>query len=158
MFIARAVLVLLLAAKLRSGISNANEYCTEDGCPSDTELPPGDDLQLVKAGGITTSVWNLFSSLWDTINNAKDVVVRTAYKTFQGAYKKTAEFAQNVVLAIEDFAEKVREVFREEFNTYLELFWEATVGTNPESGKHFHIQFIIHSNFMCTDIALFLSP
>ena len=147
MFIARAVLVLVLAAKLRSGSSNANDYCTEDGCPSDTELPPGDDLQLVKEGGITASAWNFVSYAWDALNNLKDAVVRTGYKTAQGVYNKTAEFAQNVVLAVEDFAEKVREVFREEFNTYLELFWEATVGTNPESGRHFHIQFIIHSNF-----------
>ena len=42
----------------------------------------------------------------------------------QQAYNKTAEFAGRVYEKIEEYAEVVRNVLREEFNSFFEIMWE----------------------------------
>ena len=100
-----------------------NGYCSRDGCADELE----------KAGSRSAQrVWSIFSSISNTLlTSVKDTIKYNAYKT----YNKTAEFAGNIREAVEDFSERVRTVFREEFSSFLEVLWERAVGTKPENGK-----------------------
>ena len=130
-------LFLLLALLLVSGGSNANEYypIAKDGCLSGDNLSNCSEVQLGTTGGDTSAQsWDIFSAMSDTLTSVRDSVLYNMYKTLQGTYNKTIEFAEDVVGAIDDFTERVRLVIREEFNSCLELFWGALFGNNPESG------------------------
>ena len=145
--IARSLLLLsVLASSLALGRSE--EYCQNDGCPSGGELPASSDNQSERKEDTALQSLGISSAIWSTMTWMKDTIVHNvynkttdAYKSFQGAYDKTAEFVDNLVVAVEDITDKVRHVFREEFNSYLAYFWDSVVGTNAESGRNMHIVF-----------------
>lgn len=98
-----------------------NGYCSKDGCPDELE----------EAGDRSAQSWNLFSAIRDTLTSVKDTIKYNVYK----AYNKTVEFAGNIYGVVEEFSERVRTVFKEEFTSFLEILWESAVGTNPENGR-----------------------
>ena len=134
-----AVLVLTANSTFASDESSApeapdNQYCSEDGCP-------GEHNTLETASESSTQSWNVFSSIIDTLITVKDTIKYNVYK----AGSKTAEVYNNIV----NFAEQVRVVFREEFNTFVEVIWVVTVGTYPANGIYINIVCVaIHLNFL----------
>ncbi|CAI8028632.1 hypothetical protein GBAR_LOCUS16309, partial [Geodia barretti] len=133
--IARRFLVLaLLYGLAHSQRDPESGHCSEDGCPADDGEPRGgrgggDELENVGDG--SAQKWNIFSSISDAIISFKDTVKYNAYKKLEGMYNTTAEFADNIYSAVEDFSERVRSVFREEFSSFLDIMWESAVGTDP---------------------------
>ena len=116
------------------------QYCTDHSCdiPGSTILKPEaapplensdeDGLVVVPDDGSSPQHWNVFSTIQDTLTSVKDSIQYTVYK-------KTTQFANSVYNTVHEFSEKVRSVFREEFNNFLELLWEKGIGTDPASGK-----------------------
>ena len=56
---------------------------------------------------------------------------RRGYVGSAHLHRSTPEFYS----AVEDFSERVRSVFREEFSSFLEVMWESAVGTDPANGR-----------------------
>ena len=144
------------ASSVMSGLAGGdgpeNQYCTDDSCdmhefepaPSVTVTAGGDGVQLEEKPDTSTQHWNVFSTITDYVTTVKDTVKFTVYK-------KAGEFADTVYETVDDFAERVRYVFREEFNYFLEVLWESAVGTNPANGES-----ICFAPFVCVTIALFM--
>ena len=108
-----AVLVLTANSTFASDESRApetpdNQHCSENGCP-------GEHNTLETASESSTQPWNVFSTIKDTLTTVKDTIKYNVYKAGSTIYNKTEE----VYNKIADFAEKVRVVFREEFNTFF---------------------------------------
>ena len=97
--------------------------------------------------------WNIFSA----IDDFKDALKYTAYKKLEGMYNTTAKIADNIYSAVEDFSERVRSVFREEFSSFLEVMWESAVGTDPANGRTvlYSIQIFKEEVFLLVQILCF---
>ena len=74
--------------------------------------------------------WEIFSTIQKILTNVKDTIAHNA----KVVYEK-----------LEDFADRVRNVFREEFGSFLEVLWERALGIAPESGKYRHLSNCIHT-------------
>ena len=124
------VVILLLANGIDSTDGSSepqdSQYCTEDDCP-------GEDNTVIEVDS-STQRWNVFSTIQDTLTSVKDTIKYNVYKTGEGIYNTTAEFAEEVYTTVADFSERVRVVFREEFNSFLEVLWERAIGTDPANG------------------------
>ena len=117
----------LLVVVLLLGPASSSEggHCSKDGCPD----------KLKTTGDASAQGWILLSAISDTITSVKDTIQYNAYRAAEGVYNTTAEFAENMYETIESFSERVRLVFREEFNSFLEIIWESALGTNPANGS-----------------------
>ena len=144
--IARLFLVLaLLSGSAHSRRDPESGQCSEDGCPAD---------ELEKVGDGSAQKWSIFSAISDTIISVKDTLKYHAYKKFEGIVNTTAEFVYNKV---EDFSERVRSVFREEFSSFLDIMWESAVGTDPANGRTvlYSIQIFKEEVFLLVQILCF---
>lgn len=139
-------LVLLLGrVSLSEDPASDDGYCTkDDGCPATIEND--DDERGEARGGAgegavdkgrdsPTQRWNIYSTISDAVTSVKDAVAYKAYKAAEKVYNTTTKFASDVYEAVEDFSERVRYVFREEFSAFLELVWETAVGEKAADSK-----------------------
>ena len=158
---ARLFLVLaLLSGSAHSQRDPESGHCTEDGCPADDGEPRGgrgggDELENVGDG--STQTWNPFSAISDALIYVKDTLKYTVYKKLEGMYNTTAKIADNIYSAVEDFSERVRSVFREEFSSFLDIMWESAVGTDPANGRTvlYSIQIFKEEVFLLVQILCF---
>ena len=126
--------VLLLAALSASGVDNG--YCTDESCSepnvADVAESSGSLWQslssTIRSSGSYMQSWDIFSTIQEYLIKIKDTIVHNINKKAQEVYEK-----------LEDFADRVRNVFREEFGSFLEVLWERALGTAPESGKYRHL-------------------
>ena len=151
----REIRVLLVSALVSVALCGADDgYCTEDSCSEGTELQDIGETsfqwwnlyemgkyiintikfnvyrKIEQAQNVTTAI---VESLEAKVNSALHGFERFLNRTVKFAeelYNKTAEFAGEVYdKIIEEFAEKVRDVLREEFDNFLGLLWgEGSLG------------------------------
>ena len=138
------VLLVLLLGSQSSREGPENGHCPENGCPDELEI----------AGDSSAQHWTLFSAIRDTLTSVKDTLKYNAYRAAEGAYNKTVEFAEGVYETIDSFAERVRDVFREEFSSFLDVLWEGAMGTT-DSKKALVIEKLINNVCIFAD-SLFL--
>ena len=137
-YFALFLLIPLLFGGAHSGRDLEDGHCSKDGCPPDDKLSRGggDELESVEDDSHwSAQPWNVLYTITDTLTTVKDNLKYNAYKTVEGVYNTTTEFAGSVFDAVEEFSERVRGVFREEFTSFLENIWERAVGTDPANGK-----------------------
>ena len=104
-------------------VNTDNGYCTDESCSE-----PPSVADVVQSSGSYMQSWDIFSTIQEYLTKIQDTVVYNINKKAKEVYEK-----------LEDFADRVRTVFREEFGSFLEVLWERALGTAPESGKYRHL-------------------
>ena len=131
----REIRVLLALALVSVALCGAEDgYCTEDSCSEGTELQ---DI-----GETSFQWWNLNEMVKYIINTIKFILYRkieqaqnatidiveslkgTITHRFEVISNQTVKIAEAVYNKTAEFAEKVRDVLREEFDNFVELLWE----------------------------------
>jgi hypothetical protein len=81
-----------------------------------------------KAADVVEGVKSKIKEVGDVLYNQIAKLVEKFYNktsiVVEQAYNKTAEFAGRVYKKIEEYAEVVRNVLREEFNSFFEIIWD----------------------------------
>ena len=93
----------------------------------------------------------IYNTTAELVYEAKEIIMHNLDKSYEQLYKyyeeiknTTREFGQKVYDKAANFSERVRVVFREEFNNFLETIWEYGLGESVANGKSNH-----HNEYYC---------
>ena len=93
----------------------------------------------------------IYNTTAELVYEAKEIIMHNLDKSYEQLYKyyeeiknTTREFGQKVYDKAANFTERVRVVFREEFNNFLETIWEYGLGESVANGKSNH-----HNGYYC---------